>query len=142
MTAATLFLATASVMDVLCSAESPVVPMIRLTPAAAATGALAAVAGATVKSIRTSVPELFSTAARSLGSETGTPIAPTPATSPMSFPTLTRSKAAEIVIPSVASTRRTIRVPILPQAPTRATLVSVTALPPRSLNHVGFPWPL
>ena len=75
-----------------------------------------------VKSRRTSVLESFRTCARSLESETGTPSAPTPTTSPMSFPTFTRSKAEETVMPSVARTRLTSICPILPQAPTRPTL--------------------
>ena len=121
---------TASVMAVFCSADRPVVPMMRLTPAAAAAGALTAVAAAMVKSMRTSVLDSFRTEARSLESETGTSIFPMPATSPMSFPMLTISKAAETVMPSVAMRWRTIMVPILPQAPTRAALTSVIRRPP------------
>ena len=49
---------------------------------------------------------------------------PMPATSPMSSPTLTRSKAAATVIPSVDMMRLTSMVPILPHAPTIAALIS------------------
>ena len=120
-----MFLTTASVMLCLTSSDSPVVPMIRLTPASAAMGALTAVALAMVKSRSTSVLESFSTWARSLESDTGTPRAPTPTTSPMSFPTFTRSNAEDTVMPSVARMRLTSICPILPQAPTRPTLVTL-----------------
>ena len=83
---------------------------------------MTAVALAMVKSRSTSVLESFRTCARSLESDTGTPRAPAPTTSPMSLPMFTRSKAADTVIPSVARMRLTSICPILPQAPTRPTL--------------------
>src|SRR5512133_1657950 len=108
------------------SGVKPVEPMTSGTPRSAQTSAWRADASWLVKSITAPAPE----SAFESSSTTRTPIGPSPASVPTSWPTAApaRSTAPETASPSVARTSRRICVPIRPAAPVTTTFTMGVSL--------------